>query len=342
MEMAAGRGDLEIIKWMFSHFSDCKVPLEAVEIAATNGHLAVLRYLLEHDTNNQEKARISTKKRKVVTETARRGYLHLLKYFQSLPSAPGFVPSTTTTQKRDMNGVLQLSSSGGNVNVASRDVHRTTLDDRHWQRSSWNSTDAMDNAAANGHLATVQWLHVNRTEGCTTDAMDCAAANGHLDVVKWLHANRSEGLTTKAMDGAAANGHLHVVKWLHEHTSAGCTSHAMDSAAEYGHFSVVKWLHAHRNEGCTSKAVKRSLQNGRLSVASWFKRTFPHLRPEDVDLSFRERESFPVALFIQEHYTDVLTQELFGEYSFGYSSEDYLMDWMHGIGLGGNEEMLEA
>ncbi|KAK1930022.1 hypothetical protein P3T76_014519 [Phytophthora citrophthora] len=54
--MAAGRGDLEIIKWLFTHFSDCEVPLEAVKAAASNGHLSVLQYLLEHVANNPESA----------------------------------------------------------------------------------------------------------------------------------------------------------------------------------------------------------------------------------------------------------------------------------------------
>ncbi|KAK1930038.1 putative ankyrin repeat protein [Phytophthora citrophthora] len=244
----------------------------------------------------------------VLDEAARWGYLNLLDCFQGLLSTPGFVPDTSQTRRKKG---LQTYSFGSPVNVASGDVYRNVLDDRHWGHSSWDSTDAMDDAAANGYLETVQWLHANRTEGCTTDAMDCAAANGHLDVVKWLQANRSEGITTKAMDGAAANGHLHVVKWLHEHSSAGCTVNAMEWAAEHGHLSVVKWLHANKSEGCTSTAVKESLQNSHLAVASWLKHTFPQLKPQCVKLSSDVKVSFPVVLFIQEHYAELPTQELF-------------------------------
>ncbi|KAK1929391.1 putative ankyrin repeat protein [Phytophthora citrophthora] len=188
----------------------------------------------------------------------------------------------------------------------------------------------MDNAEI------VQWLHANRTEGCTTDSMDCAAANGHLDVVKWLQANRSEGLTTKAMSGAASNGHLHMVQWLHEHTSAGCTSHAMDDAAEHGHLSVIKWLHTNRTEGCTDTAIMLSLKNDHLAVASWLKRTFPLLKPPYVELSWFERVFFPVVLFMQEHYVDILNRETFGENTFNLedifnlrpSSDAYIKDWL--------------
>ncbi|GMF45375.1 unnamed protein product [Phytophthora fragariaefolia] len=46
---AAGPGDLGALKWLFTHFSGCVVPVLAVEEAACDGHLAVLEFLLEHD-----------------------------------------------------------------------------------------------------------------------------------------------------------------------------------------------------------------------------------------------------------------------------------------------------
>ncbi|KAL3659872.1 hypothetical protein V7S43_015174 [Phytophthora oleae] len=82
----------------------------------------------------------------VLDEAARRGYLNILKYFHSLPSAPGFVSTTAKLRKADMDGVLLWSSSGTVMNVASRDAYRNVLDNRYWQRSSWNSTDAMDDS----------------------------------------------------------------------------------------------------------------------------------------------------------------------------------------------------
>lgn len=43
--VAAGRGDLSVLTWIFEHFSGCVGPVETVEAAAANGHLAVLKYL---------------------------------------------------------------------------------------------------------------------------------------------------------------------------------------------------------------------------------------------------------------------------------------------------------
>ncbi|KAE8979892.1 hypothetical protein PR001_g23844 [Phytophthora rubi] len=47
LTVVAGRGDLGMLRWLFEHFGDCVVPVEAVEAAAANGHLAVLKYLRE-------------------------------------------------------------------------------------------------------------------------------------------------------------------------------------------------------------------------------------------------------------------------------------------------------
>ncbi|KAK1940840.1 hypothetical protein P3T76_007546 [Phytophthora citrophthora] len=92
----------------------------------------------------------------VLVEAASRGNLDVLKYFQSLPA-----PSSAKIQNVDI--FLWSSFVTIKMNVAGRDAYRN-VQDNHWPRSSWKSTDAMDDAAANGHLETVQWLHTYRTE----------------------------------------------------------------------------------------------------------------------------------------------------------------------------------
>jgi hypothetical protein len=53
LEIAAHRGDLEGIKWRFSHFSGCGTPVEVVEEAAKHGHLSVLQFLFDHDAGRR-------------------------------------------------------------------------------------------------------------------------------------------------------------------------------------------------------------------------------------------------------------------------------------------------
>ncbi|GMF33591.1 unnamed protein product [Phytophthora lilii] len=45
LKVAAQRGDLAIVRWLFEHFSECEAPSSVVREAANNGHLSVLQFL---------------------------------------------------------------------------------------------------------------------------------------------------------------------------------------------------------------------------------------------------------------------------------------------------------
>lgn len=49
LHFAVEEGDLEQVEWLFTHFSGCIVPADVVEVAASNGDLDILEFLLEHD-----------------------------------------------------------------------------------------------------------------------------------------------------------------------------------------------------------------------------------------------------------------------------------------------------
>ncbi|POM78989.1 Hypothetical protein PHPALM_3416 [Phytophthora palmivora] len=51
--VAAERGDLTIVEWLFDHFSDCVAPVEVVKVAEQDGHLRVLRFLWDNRSDNQ-------------------------------------------------------------------------------------------------------------------------------------------------------------------------------------------------------------------------------------------------------------------------------------------------
>ncbi|GMF25805.1 unnamed protein product [Phytophthora lilii] len=51
-EVAAERG---VMKWLFAHFNSCFVPVDVVEAAAKNGHLPILKFLLENDAGRHYK-----------------------------------------------------------------------------------------------------------------------------------------------------------------------------------------------------------------------------------------------------------------------------------------------
>ncbi|KAG6577916.1 uncharacterized protein IUM83_16742 [Phytophthora cinnamomi] len=259
---AAYKGNIQVMQYLFEQGAVDKVR-DALLHAIREGHFHMVKWLIEHFPESE-----SIPNYCVLDEAARYGRLEMLEYFQGLDASVicGYVPSRRTARNSVGGDMVQMfiHASDGYLKV-----HSTLCR----YRSTWNPTDAMDDAAANGQLDVVKWLHTHRSEGCTIAAMDCAAANGHLDVVQWLHEHRSEGCTTKAMDGAAENGHL----------------------------AVVKWLYTNGVEGCTLKAVEGALRNGHLRVAVWLHKHHPALNPASVELWRRPPDLFELLLFQCAH-----------------------------------------
>jgi ankyrin repeat protein len=164
------------------------------------------------------------------------------------------------------------------------------------------SSKTMEKAVKNGDIDVVKWLYdeyqseidlccCNIADDATdASAMDVAAKYGHLEVLQYLHElqvcincaaktqRRQDNkrpkpeCTLAAMDCAAGNGHLEVVQWLQQNRSEGCTTRAMDAAATGGHLNVVRWLGKYRSEGCTVAAMDGAIRNGHLEVVKWLHR----------------------------------------------------------------------
>ncbi|KAE9008305.1 hypothetical protein PR003_g15232 [Phytophthora rubi] len=282
---AATHGHMDIMQFLFERgaIDDYCSPMV---LAIKNCQLAAVKWLAERMPRDEEMPNLC-----LLREAAKGGHLEILQYFQTL-GLPGFSSASPET-KEATNDQWKLNF---------RNDRCARLQWITSERVKWRSTDAMNDAAANGHLEVVKWLHFNRSEGCTTAAMDKAACRDHIDVVKWLHANRSEGCTTKAMDKAAANGNL----------------------------EVVKWLHANRSEGCTVVAIEGALSNGHLGVARWLRSHFPELEPKDVD---PPTNSFDALLFLYIYYPNILSRVFRDEAlasleSYSESHDVHIVQWL--------------
>ncbi|EFA81194.1 hypothetical protein PPL_06031 [Heterostelium album PN500] len=238
IDVSAEFGHLDILKWL--HYNRIGFATSrAAYLAATKGHLELLKYLLNH---------VNTDFSSDAMDYACSKHLDIVKWLHENQSARA---TTLAMDNAAMNGRFEIVK---------------------WlneNRSEGCTQKAMDQAAGGGFLEIVVWLHENRSEGCTTDAMDIAAQNGHLHVVKWLHENRSEGCSTRAMDYACFYKRSEVVKWLHENRSEGCTKKAMENASYFGDLRMVKWLHENRTEGCSKKAMDNAASSGSLETLIW-------------------------------------------------------------------------
>ncbi|EGZ19424.1 hypothetical protein PHYSODRAFT_558163 [Phytophthora sojae] len=211
----------------------------AMDIAAANGHLDVVKWLHAYRSEGCTAAAM---------DKAAGGHLKVVQWLHSHRS------EGCTAE------AMNLAAANGHLGVV-----KWLLE----HRDEWSSA-VMDTAAANGHLEVVMWLHANRSEGCTTKAMDEATANGHLDVVRWLHSNRyEEGCTINAMTGAATAGNIEVLDWLYDKAIAVCTQETMDVAACQGHLNVLEWLRNRYTVRCTPDALNTAAINGHLKVVRW-------------------------------------------------------------------------
>ncbi|KAJ0408963.1 hypothetical protein P43SY_002842 [Pythium insidiosum] len=249
MNRAAAVGDLHVIQWVDAHdkltYDFTELALDA---AACNGHLEVVRYITEHHSD-------------VVCTTvamdlaARNGHFEVVKYLH------------TSRKEGCTHCAMDLAAKGGYLSIVQY---------LHYHRQEGCSTQAMDFAARGGHIDVVEFLHQHRSEGCSSNAMDFAAARGHVKTVQFLHEERSEGASTNAMDGAAIGGHLEVVRFLHTQRQEGCTVLAMNGAASplNGHIEMVQFL-VREGFKWNHDAIDGAATNGHFAVVRWLLKVDP-------------------------------------------------------------------
>ncbi|CAM9951790.1 unnamed protein product, partial [Ectocarpus fasciculatus] len=193
---------------------------DAVDCAAGNGHLEVVRWLYLHRAEGGTTGAVSA--------AAAGGHVHVLDWL-----ARNTPLMATTTRRADFfrgTSILNLSL----LDRAAANGHLGVL--RWFQRNASNGGRSgedgftyrlMDEAASNGHLQVCQWLRRYRREGCSWNAFDGAAGGGHTHVLDWLDRHyHTVGPSAIAFTKAAKAGHLHVVQWLLRRfpgeASAGC------------------------------------------------------------------------------------------------------------------------
>lgn len=254
---AAAIGDLNAVGRLYD---SCRAVWSdrAMDLAAANGHLAVVKFLYERRVFGTTDA---------IDEAALNGHADVVEFLLAHHHKPANDPSlgrvVAATPAQASYGREGCTSDAMCNAALNGHLDIVRMLDANGARCR---PEAMDCAAAQGHLDVVAYLDENRTEGCTVDAMDDAASRGHLDVVVYLDTHRREGCTTKAMDYAADAGHLEIVSYLHRNRREGCTTWAMDGAAGEGHLDVVKFLHENRRVGCTTDAIDMAAAAGFIDV----------------------------------------------------------------------------
>ncbi|KDO28615.1 hypothetical protein SPRG_06471 [Saprolegnia parasitica CBS 223.65] len=244
MDDAASNGHLEVVRFLhFNRTEGCTV--DALDGAILNGHLDVIRFLLEHRTEGASP--------NVLDAAAANGHLVVVQYLHSLGSYDCTV-------------------------------------------------DAVNKAASAGHLEVVQFLLTNRNEGCSRDkVVEKALANGHLRTAEYLlslgypfptteicleaQAFRKPAMTpweTYAMEKACAANNLPLVRFLHAHAATCCRPDALVEAFANEAMDVVRFLLAHCAADVSVDALESALRGGHLAIATQLLQRHPELRDDDL------------------------------------------------------------
>ncbi|RLN56592.1 hypothetical protein BBJ28_00015513 [Nothophytophthora sp. Chile5] len=262
---AAKLGDLSMVQWLFERFSDCGVPVEAVEEAARRDQRHILQFLEtyrnkhQHNTDNRA-VKDEDKPHEVnlwdggaLLAVATSGHEQLVRWMLG-EVCDGYYGSKNPNVTNQIGRYgdaemmqrlmahrwrpprLDFVAEGGNLDMMDQVLGRRSNAGKRW---------ALKNAATNGHLDVVKLLVREDLVYLEGPAFSGAADNGHLAVVRWLK-DKNLGLSTAnhALDLAASNGHLETATYLRKECGASFSSNTMRGAARSGHLSMVRWLYA--------------------------------------------------------------------------------------------------
>jgi ankyrin repeat protein len=348
VENAAFYGDLDAVK----HFHELSPNYDdnyedtawakwfspILENAARNGHLDIIKYVLEHP--------IYGTNCKAMEEAAANGELKVIKYLQE-KAPPGLLPAMTTQ-------AMDRAAENGHLETV-KHLHETdpagcTKEAMHhaavWNyfaivkflnenRSEKCYDYTMEQVAEAGHFEIVKYLHEQAGMSCTLNALLRAAEIGNLEMVEYLHSQKgwvvesedvsksldkvaAEGhhrilqilynygngrCTSYGMRSAASNGHLEIVKFILSQGSVQEDSHAMDNAAKGGYLDIVQYLHTHGTAGCISLGVTEAAANGHLEVVKFLHehRTGCFCDVESAMERAAKNGHLDVVMFLSEH-----------------------------------------
>ncbi|KAJ3332535.1 hypothetical protein HDU76_013911 [Blyttiomyces sp. JEL0837] len=221
-------GTLEQVK---VYHEVCKCPnvdyYSAINRAASNGNLKVLRYFHRHKTSHFTK--------NTMDYAAKSGHLHVVQFLHQHRSEGSGLSA------------LKNAAESGNLDLVKYLFKHTTNE----------STElAILAAAKTGNVDIFKFLCENakRDDIDSTKIFETAAGEGHLAVVKFLICHyRMDSVSDLAIN--ARNGRFNIIKYVNETTpTAPFTMEVMDVAAMNGHLRIVKYLSVNRTEGCSTKA----------------------------------------------------------------------------------------
>lgn len=273
LEFAAQEGDLLMIEWLMAHFKGCEAPVPVVEAAASQGHVPVLQYLLQHDVNREDRQELDGVEsisiywgRHDMRNAARNGHEETVRWL--------YTRTADANSARQQQEVIRCALDNGDVALV-----EFLRGDR--------SPDTFRYAAFTGQPNAVEWalLRVRWAPEVAAQAVQRLARGGHLElmqrIVRSQHTLSSVWPTywRGAFRVACEQGHLAVVRWLVEHPMGRLLREDMQkreswinvihSAVVRGHIHVAQYLFAQGFPACGEAVMMLAAGNGHLLAVQW-------------------------------------------------------------------------
>ncbi len=166
-----------------------------VEVAAKNGHLSIVRFLLTETLNSEEKRRLGANILLAAAKHSKDVFIFVEKQLVH-PDVNYFMSPTPT--------ILQ--------NVGDMDLLLLLLS----QRQCLKTPGIWKAASKRGNKTMLLWATQNNvpwTTGFDNKSCVCVAQFGHLDILQWAY-QKGHPITNLFLNAAAAAGHFEMVKWL--------------------------------------------------------------------------------------------------------------------------------
>ncbi|TMW58657.1 hypothetical protein Poli38472_010216 [Pythium oligandrum] len=282
MDKAAANGHLEVVKFLHESRTDgCTT--RAMNEAASNGHLNLVKFLHEHRKEGCTE--------KAMNGAAGGGHLEVVRFLHTSRSEgcteyamEAAIPHLEVAKYLEDNHCC--SGDWSNVAIAAAqtgDLAALRFVCTHHAEDV--SAAALLYAGGESLLEMIKIFEEFNVDGWTSTVMDYAAGVGNLDAVRYLHMHRTKGCSTDAMDKAATNAHLEGLRHLHEYRTEGCTKAAMDGAAGAANLEILRFLQKERPDGCTSDAICRAAKSGDIQVLEFILSHYDLSIPETAALS---------------------------------------------------------
>ena len=299
IEHLAYNGRLPTLKKTVKKFPELnKVSEMTLNYAAKNGHLHVLKWLIENTRYVNEQGEVTETNCSCNTGdlAVEKNHLKVLMYLRQLfiDSPERFSSDCFCTQKallpcaksNDVKTleflvkIVGLSVTEEVITEAARygslNVLKYIYEKLHISADS--STDPLNQACIEGHLKTAKYIRHQMNGYCTRSAMAFAARSNHLSIIRFLNKEMKKvGKKDYVNFVEDSTGDYDIVTKTDKHHKVW-DEWPINWACEFGHLKVVKLL----NEKCklkyTNYALEAASRNGQTEVIKYILKAMPECK----------------------------------------------------------------